>query len=174
MSRVNNEMIKTKTGHDWAYWIKWLNGRGAQNLTHGQIVKMLQAQCSSHWYCQTIAGTYEREFLGRRVHEMPKGFQVSTSKTIAVNTGELETAFLSKTDWPEGDLHISTHHAQKTIRGEWTGASGGRLAVLFENKDEENSRIILTHMNLPSEGAAHHMKTAWRQSLSHLRKRLQT
>lgn len=172
---INNTAVEKATGKDWAAWFAFLEQQGGKQRDHKGLVAVLSDAGVSAWWCQTIAGTFEREFLGREKHEMPDGYQASASKTINAPLSKIYGAFDNgSADWlPGGTIEISTAHKNKTLRGAWTGNVGGRVDIYFTAKDASKTQVAVNHTKLVSSAACEKAKADWRAALTDLKVRLE-
>ncbi len=173
MTSISNEKVLAATGRDWEEWLAWLDTRGAKTMNHKEIVALLRPEDISPWYRQTITVTYEQKRQGRRLNETVEGFEISASKTILAPLSIVEAAFLSNEYGPKGTLEISTHHKGKTIRGAWSGKTGGRIGVYLYDLENGKSRITLNHTKLKNADDGASMKTAWRDGLAKMKAKLE-
>ncbi len=172
---ISNTAVKKATGKGWSAWFAFLKENGGQQHDHKGLVALLADAGVSAWWCQTIAGTFEREFLGREKHEMPDGYQASASKTINASASKTYAAFDNgAADWlPGGSIEISTAHKNKTLRGGWTGDVGGRIDIYFTAKGASKTQVAVNHTKLVSSDACEKAKAAWRAALADLKVRLE-
>lgn len=133
---LSDEAVASKTGKNWQQWFKLLDDAGAAELGHKQIVAHLSENYAiGGWWQQTIAGAYERARGLREKHEMPSGFQISRSKTLAVPVSELFEAWHDegrRTGWLEThELSVRTATPPKSHQDDLGGPRHvGRGALL--------------------------------------------
>jgi len=90
---ISDEAVTEKTGKSWDEWFDILDTAGAQLMTHKQIVAYLvEKHGNSSWWQQMVTVTYEQARGLRRKHEMPSGYQISRSRTIAAPVEYVFTA----------------------------------------------------------------------------------
>src|SRR5512134_2277217 len=88
--RMSDEAVRAKTGRIWPEWFAILDAAGAQQMTHQQIVAYLHNEHGvGPWWQQMVTVTYEQARGMRAKHQMPDGYQVSVSKTIAAPAAAL-------------------------------------------------------------------------------------
>lgn len=84
---VSDAAVRKATGKAWAEWLQILDGLGAAELSHKDIVLLLRARglIESSWWRQTVTVGYEKA-RGRRVlgETCDAGFQVGVSKTLPI------------------------------------------------------------------------------------------
>lgn len=86
-TRVSDEAVREATGRTWKEWQGWLDDRGAADLPHKEIVRLLgrDGGVESGWWRQTVTGTYEK-LIGRRAtgETLDTGFQIGVQRTVAI------------------------------------------------------------------------------------------
>lgn len=174
-AEVSDAAVEKATGRDWAAWFAQLNAAGAGDLDHKGIVALLQDETISSWWRQTIAVEYERRQLGRGRHQRPDGYQVGVSRTIAATPAAVYAAFEDgQAAWlPGGTIAVSTAHADRVIRGRWTGPGGGRVDVSFDAAGDGRTRLGVNHGKLADAQTAEERKTAWRAAFDGLKAQLE-
>lgn len=168
---TSDAAVQAKTGKSWQDWFDTLDAKGAQTLTHPQIVALVREQGASPWWSQTVTVTYEQVRLGREKHQMSNGFQVSFSKTIPVTQPILFEAWQNaarREMWlPNAPLQITRMTPEKSIRGAW-GDPPSRLDVTFYAKGESGSLVTGQHSRLPNAESASKMKAFWSERMDQL------
>jgi uncharacterized protein YndB with AHSA1/START domain len=172
-TRMSDEAVQTKTGRTWPEWFAILDAAGAQRMTHQQIVAYLHTeQGVGAWWQQMVTVTYEQARGMRAKHQMPNGYQISTSKTIAAPTAALYEAWIDadrRQSWlPNAPLAISKATPGKSIRAGW-GDQGGRIDVQFYPKGAAKTQVTIQHNKLADADAAEQMKAYWIAALERLR-----
>jgi uncharacterized protein YndB with AHSA1/START domain len=170
---TSDAALKAKTGKTWDEWFAILEAGGAMEMEHPEIARYLNEQHGvPGWWTQKITGGYEQERKGRQKHQMPRGYQVSVSKTINVPVAELFAA------WSEAEAHqhwlketgIQVRKAtqNKSVRMTWIDGQSS-LEVLFTAKGEQRSQVSLQHSMLPGAAEAEQMKAYWAEALNRLK-----
>ena len=98
---VPDASIRERTGRGWEEWFDILDEWGAADRPHRDIAKWVASQLSIEplgWNAQAITGSYERARRGREVGQMPDGFRVTATKTVAVPVERLYEAFVDPTE----------------------------------------------------------------------------
>jgi uncharacterized protein YndB with AHSA1/START domain len=171
--RMSDAAVQAKTGRTWAGWFAILDAAGAQQMTHQQIVAYLHAEQNvGSWWQQMITVTYEQARGLRAKHQMPDGYQIAASKTIAAPAAALYQAWLDidrRQIWlPDAPLAISKATPGKSIRATW-GEQGGRLDVQFYPKGTAKTQVTIQHNKLADAEAGLRMKAYWAAALERLR-----
>jgi uncharacterized protein YndB with AHSA1/START domain len=175
---TSEEAVQRRTGRGWEEWLALLDGSGAVERKHGEIVEWLMGEHGvSGWWAQTITVTYERERGLRRPGSGRDGvFEASASKTVAVPVERLYEAFVDPAQrerWlPGAVLRERTTQPGRSARFDWEDGST-RVVVGFEAKGAEKSVAALIHEKLPDAAAAERSKSYWRERLVALKELLE-
>jgi uncharacterized protein YndB with AHSA1/START domain len=175
--RMSDEAVQAKTGKTWKEWFAILDQAGANKLSHQDIVKYLHTkQGVGPWWQQMVTVTYERARGLRQLHEKPKGFEISVSRTIKTSLAKLYQAFATekaRLTWlGERELTIRKATPNKTLRITWSDGKSS-LEVSFLAKDERKSQVVVQHGKLPDVKASAKMKKFWAKALDTLREALE-
>ena len=174
VARIGDEAVASRTGKTWAEWFGALDAAGARDLDHKALVALLAERfgVESGWWCQAIAGTYERARGTRQRHEMPDGYQVSASATVSVPLAALYEAWTDERlrgRWlSDGALAVRKATPEKSLRLAWD-AGASRVDVNFYAKGAARSQVTLQHSRLPDAAAGERMKAYWKEQLGRLK-----
>ncbi|CAN5878075.1 hypothetical protein BH18ACI4_BH18ACI4_27630 [soil metagenome] len=176
-SRISDETVKEKTGKKWDQWFAILDKAGAKEMSHQDIVKLLDSKHEvGRWWQQMVTVTYEQARGLREKHEKPGGYQISVSRTVNVpleNPYKAVANEKSRGSWlREGGLVVAKVTANKSMRGTWKDGKTS-LEVSFSPKGDAKSQIVVQHSKLLDAKAAAKMKTFWGQALDRLRENLE-
>lgn len=169
---VSNEAVESKTGKSWDAWFALLDRAGATEWPHKQIAAYLHEDhdCPS-WWSQTVTVGYEQARGLRTKHQMPGGFQISRSKTLAVPTSVAYRAWHDKRrrkGWlADPDFTVRKATADKSIRITWIDGTS-TVEVMFYPKGEEKCQITVQHNKLADAEAGERMKVYWGEQLERL------
>jgi len=110
-----------RTGRDWVEWCALLDKKGAKNLSHREIARLIHEKYhGGDWWSQMITVGYERLRGRREVNQRTSGFAVSASKTIAVPAAAAFAAWADarrRAHWLAGvKLIIRTATAPRSVR----------------------------------------------------------
>ncbi len=88
---LSGEAVARATGRDWDAWLELLDGLGAREMEHKEIVALIAGpgELSSGWWQQSLAVGYEQA-RGLRVvgQTSAGGFQIGVQMTLPVSAGE--------------------------------------------------------------------------------------
>jgi uncharacterized protein YndB with AHSA1/START domain len=84
--KISDTAVSKATGWSWEEWFALLDEKGAKELEHKEIVKLLRdAGLKSGWWCQMITVEYERSRQGRSVGESASvGYEIGVRRTFEV------------------------------------------------------------------------------------------
>ncbi len=92
---ISDDTVEAKTGKTWPQWLAVLDKAGARKMNHKEIV----AHLSEHhpevggWWTQMVTVGYEQARGLREKHQKPEGYEISSSKTVAVPIESLYRAW---------------------------------------------------------------------------------
>ncbi len=169
--RMSDEAVSAKTGKTWKQWFAILDKAGAQELTHQEIVSLLNRKHDvGPWWCQMVTVNYEQQRGLRQNYEKPDGFQISVSRTIATSIAKLFKAFNDETardSWlGEDGLVVRKATDNKSMRVTWKDKKTS-LEINFYPKASK-SQVVVQHSKLASATAATKMKGYWAKALDRL------
>ena len=175
--RMSDEAVKAKTGKTWKEWFGILDKAGARKFTHQEIVKYLNTeQGVGPWWQQMVTVTYEQARGLRALHQKPKGFEISVSRTVNVPVSMLYHAFANdkaRNAWlAEDGLAVRKATANKSMRVTWNDVKTS-LEINFVSKADNKSQVVVQHSKLPNAKAAATMKAYWGKALDRLRASLE-
>ena len=169
---ASDEKLTEATGKDWQAWIAILDGWGAREHRHAEIVAYLRSDHAvPAWWTQTITNGYERARGLRAKHQQADGFTIYASKTIAVPLDTLFDAFVdepSRARWlADGQMSLRSSQRGKVARFDWANGRT-RILVTFEAKGPAKATAHVSHERLPDADAAEAAKAAWKKRLAAL------
>ena len=170
--QISDEAVRAKTGKDWPEWFAVLDAAGAASMSHKEIVAYLnQEHGVGPWWQQMVTVSYEQARGLRDKHEVPGGYQISRSKTIAVPVGALYHAWqdeATRQRWlPDAPLTIRKATENKTLRIIWDDGETS-VDVSFYPKGEQKTQVTVQHNKLADATAAEQMKAYWAEKLARL------
>jgi len=170
---VSDAAVRAKTGRGWDEWFALLDKAGAVQWPHKQIAAHLHDDLGCPgWWSQMIANGYERERGLREKHEMPDGYQISRSKTVAAAVSAAYQAWHEKRQrkrWlTDADITIRKATPDKSLRITWVDGET-TLEVLFYPKGEGKCQIVVQHNKLPDAKAGERSKAYWGEQLDRLK-----
>lgn len=117
-SGVSSEAVAKATGRDWDQWLEFLDGLGAVDLSHKEIVALVAGpgELDNGWWQQSVTVGYEQA-RGLRVigQTSTAGFQIGVQKTLPV---PVEAAWRLVADAPGRDLWLGGVDGLEFRRGE--------------------------------------------------------
>jgi hypothetical protein len=164
----SSDAVLKATGKDWAAWVKALDKEKAHTLPHKDIAVMLRDRFGvGDWWAQMVTVGYER-IKGLRVkNQKADGFEVSASKTVAVDAVTALEAFTDAKRlkaWFGKTMKLRTVSAGKSARFD-APAGGGVVSLWLTAKAADKTGVALQHMQLPDEASAEKMRAYWKAAL---------
>lgn len=171
--RMSDEAVKAKTGKKWDQWFAILDKAGAQEMSHKDIVKLLNSKHDvGPWWQQMVTVTYEQARGMRDQHEKPGGYQISVSRTVNAPLAKLYKAVAnekSRSEWlSEDGLAVRKATTNKSMRVTWKDGKSS-LEINFYPKSDGKSQVVVQHSKLADAKSAAKMKTFWGKALDRLR-----
>lgn len=168
---MSDDAVHARTGRTWSEWFETLDGEGAVELAHPQIVSILRNRYGvSDWWCQMVTVTYEQARGLRQKHEKVDGFQISRTKTYPIGVDFLIQAFRDpdlRGRWlGNTNLTIVSASAGKSLHAMLNDRSS--VEVSFTVRSHEKTQVTVTHRKLADAQAAEAMKAFWSASLERL------
>jgi uncharacterized protein YndB with AHSA1/START domain len=187
----SDDAVFEATGRDWAAWVALLDGWGARDLSHPDIVRLLRDEglVQSAWWRQQVTGGYERLIHRRAVGEVAgAGFQIGVSKTLpapaervwalltsaeglALWLGDLTALPSAKGERVEtaegGIVELRSHHPVKRLRLAWQPPGAETPTILQVTVDPKGDRCALRfhQEKLTSTEAREAMRAHWKRAL---------
>ena len=175
--KVSDDAVKARTGKAWPEWYAILDAAGAKKLDHKSIVAILNKKHSvGSWWRQMITVGYEQERGLRQLHQGPKGYAATASKTINVPVGSLFNAWKdqkARAHWlPKADFEIRKATPGRSMRITWVDKKTN-VDVGFFPKGSNKSQVAVEHGKLPDAQAVARMKSFWSKALGTLKANLE-
>jgi hypothetical protein len=176
---ISDAAVRKATGKGWAQWFALLDRAGARELDHKGIVALLHSRhLPSGWWTQMVTVAYEQARGLRQKHETPGGFQVGSSRTVAVPVAQLYGAFAvpaARRTWLGKDAGLTVRKAtrNKSLRITWVDGRS-HVDANFYAKGAGKSTVALEHGKLRNAGEARRMKTYWGRALARLKSGLES
>jgi hypothetical protein len=161
LAGMSDAAVKKGTGCDWTRWVKTLDDRGAEKMSHAQIAKLTATYGAGSWWAQMVAVGYER-IKGLRARGQMRGgtWTATKSKTFAAPVAKVFRAFAKSL--PAGAT-IRTKTVPKSMRLTWE--DGSNVAVGFYDKGAK-STVALEHTGLKSKDDVARVKGMWGERLN--------
>lgn len=169
--KISDEAVAAKTGKTWKQWFAILDREAGKTKSHQERVDVLSKRYDvGPWWQQMVAVSYEQAKGLRAKHEVPTGFQISRSKTMAVPVGAVFEAWgntRKRAQWlPGSPLTIRKATENKSLRITW--GDGTMIEVGLFSKGAGKSQVAVQHGRLPSARAAAAQKAFWGEALERL------
>lgn len=171
-TRIDDEMVKAKTGKNWHEWFDILENASADKLDRQKIASLLISRYDlNDWWSQMIANVYEQHVQKHEQYKRTEGHEISVSKTFQVEVKTLYEAWLTehkRCRWlQESPLKITAPTRNKSIKAQWENGQS-RLNIDFCSKGDNASQVVVQHLELPDLKTAEDMQTFWKERLDAL------
>jgi uncharacterized protein YndB with AHSA1/START domain len=171
VSGTSSEAAEKATGKPWAAWMALLDEAGGRGMTHKELVAHLgQHHRVSDWWLQQIAVTYEKSRGLRQTHEMPDGYQISRTRTMAAPAEAIYEAWTDEAKrrrWlPDAEMTVRKATPHKIIRLQW--GDGTLVEARLAEKGLVKTAVTIQHNKLPDADTAEQMKAYWAAALERL------
>jgi hypothetical protein len=169
---MSDEKLKAKTGCTWERWVYALDRRGAEQMSHRDIVALVNTKYKvAPWWSQTVTVGYERiKGLRARGQRRDGTYEASKSRTFNVPVTTLFDAWADsglRRRWLDGaKVRIRTATAPKSMRLDWDDRA--IIAVGFAAKGKLKSSVAVQHDKLPDRETADRLKQYWSDRLDAL------
>ena len=148
---ISDEAVRNATGRDWSDWFEFLDQRGADDLSHKEIVALLRDEggVARGWWCQNVTNEFEKN-IGRREtgSTVDDEYQIGVQKTLPIDVPtawELMTSAQGMREW----LDVDEPAPERP--GETVSSSSGHEYELRTIKKHERLRLRRTD---PQTGAS--------------------
>lgn len=170
---VSDDAMLRATGKRHPEWFALLDAWGATDRGHTEIAAWLRDGNSvAGWWAQSITVAYERARGKRARHQLPGGFSVGATRTIAAPPEAVLAAFTDesfRSRWLAQDgIRPRPTRARLTARFDWPRPAS-RLVVTVAPHGDGRSTVSVTHEQLPDATAAERSKAEWRDRLVELK-----
>ena len=141
INNISSQAVEKATGKSWDEWIDFLDEAGARNLTHKEIVHLININhyIESAWWRQSVTVGYEFARGSRILGETADaGFEIGMQKTVPREPREVWKLLIS----PEGVIiwlgTVENIELKKGYRYQTTDGTSGEIRSL---KDGEKIRL---------------------------------
>ena len=170
---MSDEAVQTRTGKNWSQWFAILDKAGAQDMSHQEIVKLLNSKHDvGPWWQQMVTVTYEQARGLRQKHEKPSGYEISVSRTVNAPLASVYKKVAnekSRSLWlSEDGVTIKKSTPNKSVRMTWKDGKTS-LQISFLGKGDGKSQVVVQHSKLSDAKAAAKMKSYWGKALDRSR-----
>ena len=175
---ISDAAVKKATGCDWKTWLYVLDKAGCAKMSHKEIAELVHARWPKvgGWWSQMVTVGYEQARGLRAKNQTPAGWQVSSTKTVAV---PVKTLFLAWKDPKKRALWLKDHRftvrkatAPKSMRIVWVDGKT-TLEANFYAKGTGKSSVALQHNKLSGRKEVEKMRAYWTKALGVLKDELE-
>ncbi|RRS01630.1 SRPBCC family protein [Glycomyces terrestris] len=172
---MSDQALIEGTGADWKTWLALLDERGAAELGHTAIARMLVSEFEiDGWWAQSITVGYEQERNLREPGQRPDGtFSASASKTVAAPIGSVFEQLADpelQAAWLDG-IELSQRSASPPKSVRFDASDGTQVYANLTAKGDKTA-VGIEVAKLESAEAAAAAKAAWKDRLGRLAERL--
>jgi hypothetical protein len=178
---VDAARVLEATGRSLGDWFAILDERGANDLTHKDIAKLLTDECGvPGWWSQSVTVEYERHIGRREAGQRQDGsYEVAVTRTVPGAMDDVLARWLARVPAPEaGFAGVRFAGAPSTSRTEkrraWrvTLEDGSRVEVAVSDKPVSTSKgagpaclLAVTSSKLAAKSDGDRWKVFWRAYL---------
>ena len=191
---ISDDAVSKATGRSWSGWLEFLDGEGARQMGHKEIVALVASPggIANGWWQQSVAIGYEQARGMRVVGQTSEGgYQIGVQKTLPLAS---ETAWGLLTEGPGRDIWLERaqgitfqpgehYQAGEAIWGEIrTVAPGQRIRLTWHSPDlarpstlqvtvvpsGDRASVRFHQEGLSSLEEREQMREHWRQALEQL------
>jgi uncharacterized protein YndB with AHSA1/START domain len=123
------------------------------------------------WWRQSVTVAYEQARGLRQKHQMPDGYQISRSRTIAALPERIYAAWVDgaqRARWlPDPGFTLRTERPHKSLRLLWVDGRS-TLDVSLYPRGENKTQVTVQHNKLSDAETAQAMKDYWADALKRL------
>lgn len=169
----SDDALRAKTGRDWSDWCSLLDAKGAMDLEHTSLARLVGSfHNAGDWWSQTVAVGYERLRGKRILHERSdRTFSASISRTLPISALDAHGFFTveeKRTRWLGREVAIRAATAPKSVRIQWS--DGTLVSVWITGKEEVKCRVAVEHSKLDCPAAVAAAKEFWKLAFQRLAK----
>ncbi|MEU6857420.1 hypothetical protein AB0B28_00885 [Glycomyces sp. NPDC046736] len=166
---MSDQALIEGTGADWKTWLELLDERGAAELDHAAIARLLMRDFDiDGWWAQSITVGYEQERGLREPGQRSDGtYSASASKTVDVPIGRAFERLAdaeAQAGWL-GDVELSQRSASPPKSVRFDASDGTRVNAFLSAKGEAKTAVQVQVEKLGSAEEAAAAKAAWKTRL---------
>ncbi|HYV96249.1 MAG TPA: hypothetical protein VE967_02210 [Gemmatimonadaceae bacterium] len=174
LAGMSDAALKAKTGCTWEKWVRTLDHRGADKMSHREIVALTSKYKAGPWWSQMVAVGYERiRGLRTRTQQRDGSYMASKSRTFNVPVTALFDAWsdaAARREWFGDGSRVRSSTAPKSMR---LGLEGGASVVaMFTAKGGQKSSVAVEQQKLASKDDVARFKEDWSLRFDQLAKTL--
>jgi hypothetical protein len=171
---ISDAKVKAATGKTPSQWFTLIERAGGQRMTHTEIARWVFAHGSPGWRSQMVTVMYEQAKKGRKLHQRPDGYEISTGVTVPLTRAAAYRAWMSpaNTSWKGSRKRaLRTTPKHNVVRTNWTERE--RVEVRFDSpRVASKTRVMVMHARLPNARAAAKAKAQWKRVLATFARRV--
>lgn len=172
---MSNEAVKAATGFGWDEWRAKLDTENAEQLSHADIVRIVQALGISGWWSQMVTVGYERLTGKRAMSQRCDGAYVANaSRTVVGNKDQALAKWLKIVDgMTEFDEAFANGEPRVTQSENWRYwrvnlDNGTKVDVVISDKPDGKAVVAIGHEKLADANAVARAKAFWKPLLAQL------
>ncbi len=170
---LSEAAILKGTGRSWDDWFRILDAWGATRHDHTEIARYVHGELGvDGWWSQSVTVGYERARGMRAPNERPEGFEVSVSKTVAMDPMDAWLAFTEpsrRSRWLDLPLRMRTGTRTRGRSARFDVPSeDNRVNVVLTPRDAKRTTVTVTHVKLAGAGDVAAHRAAWKTRLEAL------
>jgi len=172
---ITDKLVVEKTGMTMEEWFRFLDKKGAKNLTHKDIYeitgKTKKLEALGEWNRNLLTTSYEWSRGLKERGEKKDGIEISVSKTVNVPIDILYQSFTNndtRKKWLKNKIVIRKATENKSARITWSDNITS-LSVDFYSKPNNKSQVVVQHQKIASASEASELKLFWQRILDELK-----
>ena len=175
---LSEAAVRKGTGRGWDDWFRVLDAWGATTKGHPAIARYLREEHAvPGWWAQSVTVGYEWARGLRARNEVPGGYQVSVSRTIAAGAEDVWRDFVEparRNRWlATGTLRTRPGTGTLGKSARFDGPDGRPVTIWLEPKGARSS-VSVTCERLVGPDEVEAERAAWRARLADLAERWTT
>ena len=175
---ISSAAVKKATGCDWDRWFKTLDQFGCRELKHKEIAELIYARWPKigGWWSQMVTVGYEQARGMRGRNQAKDGWQLSSTKTVAVPVKSLFGAWndpKKRAAWlKDHKFTVRKATEPKSMRITWVDGKTS-VEANFYAKGTGKSYVALQHSKLADKKHVEKMRAYWTKALEKLKAELE-
>ena len=175
--RVSDATLRGRTGRNWNEWIQLLDAAGARDLSHKQIVAIVDHHLPGlRWWVHIVTAGYEQARGLKAKDQKPGSCLTSRSKVVGAPLARLYAAWTDlelRAEWLDAPVVIREATPERSLRMIWSDWKSN-VGVRFTPKGEGRCQVNVHHSKLEDPDAAATMNAYWGARLERLKARLES
>jgi hypothetical protein len=170
---ITDKLVVEKTGRPMEHWFLHLDKKGARDLTHDKIYKLIASTAAlkelGEWNQNLLCTSYEWSRGMKQRGERPDGYEISSSKTFNVPVEIVYRAWIdeaARKKWLREKIVIRKATENKSARITWPDSTS--LSVEFYVKGETKCQVVVQHQKIGTFDESAALKLFWKKKLEDL------